>query len=248
MIEPLIPDARALGDLRLEADLHLTISLMEQFRGVSPKRTSDSRRRSSVCRRSAQESGRSADRSHPGIDHRPVPRIHRRHSRGVALLERTAPQLEQKHDYVGSSFALMALGLGLRALGRVRQGRGHPDSSTGFGGEGRHHRQARHDDRNFDGSLGKGRSGRGGPIAMRCTDVPKRPAPGLRSCQQFRARRRVPSARQIRRGEDRSRSKHRCRQYARAASVQANDRGAREAKRGTSGPAGRRDDDVRRSA
>ena len=37
MIEPLIPDARALGDLRLEADLHLTISLMEQFRGVSPE-------------------------------------------------------------------------------------------------------------------------------------------------------------------------------------------------------------------
>ena len=38
MIEPLIPDARALGDLRLEADLHLTVSLMRAVPRRQPGR------------------------------------------------------------------------------------------------------------------------------------------------------------------------------------------------------------------
>ena len=37
---------------------------------------------------------------------------------GVRTLEESAPLLEQKHDFVGSSFALMALGMGLARLGR----------------------------------------------------------------------------------------------------------------------------------
>ena len=33
------------------------------------------------------------------------------------MLEKTAPQLAQKHDFVGSSFALVALAMGYARLG-----------------------------------------------------------------------------------------------------------------------------------
>ena len=117
MIEPPIPDARALGDLRLEADLHLTISLMEQFRGVSPE--DNERLRASLQRVSeiAAELGDPLIAAIPesviGLFRVFTGDLHE----GIALLERTAPQLEQKHDYVGSSFALMALGLGYARVG-----------------------------------------------------------------------------------------------------------------------------------
>jgi tetratricopeptide (TPR) repeat protein len=117
MIEPLIPDARMLGDLRLEADLHLTISLMEQFRGVSPEE--NERLRASLQR--VSEIG--AELGDPLIAAIPESiiglfRVFTGDIReGVALLEKTAPQLERKHDFVGSSFALMALGLGYARLG-----------------------------------------------------------------------------------------------------------------------------------
>src|SRR5690242_20002301 len=116
-IEPLIPDARSLGDLRLEADLHLTISLMEQFRGVSPE--DDARLKASLQRVSeiAAELGDPLIAAIPesviGLFRVFTGDLHE----GIALLEKTAPQLEQKHDYVGSSFALMALGLGYARVG-----------------------------------------------------------------------------------------------------------------------------------
>jgi tetratricopeptide (TPR) repeat protein len=117
ILEPLIPDARALGDLQLEADLHLTISLLQQFRGVSPEE--DERLRSSL-QRVAEIADELDD---PFIAALPESiiglfRVFTGDLRGgVALLEKTAPQLEHKHDFVGSSFALMALGLGYGRLG-----------------------------------------------------------------------------------------------------------------------------------
>lgn len=117
MIEPLVADARALGDLRLEADLHLTISLLQQFRGVSPE--DDERLRASLQRISeiAAELGDPLIAALPesiiGLFRVFTGDVHG----GITLLEKTAPQLEQMHDYVGSSFALMALGLGYARIG-----------------------------------------------------------------------------------------------------------------------------------
>jgi tetratricopeptide (TPR) repeat protein len=116
-VEPLVADARALGDLRLEADLHLTISLLEQFRGVSPEE--NERLRSSLERVSEI----AAELDDPLIAALPesIVGLFRVFTGdlhgGIALLEKTAPQLEKKHDFVGSSFALMALGIGYARIG-----------------------------------------------------------------------------------------------------------------------------------
>jgi tetratricopeptide (TPR) repeat protein len=121
IVEPLLADARDLGDLRLEADLLLTITLLLQFRGVSPEE--DELLSSSLSRISAI----AAELNDPFIAALPQSiiglfKVFTGDLRGgTSLLEETAPQLASKHDYVGSSFALMALGMGYARQGEFEK-------------------------------------------------------------------------------------------------------------------------------
>jgi tetratricopeptide (TPR) repeat protein len=109
--------ARALGDLRLELQLHLTIAVLRQLRGESVDTNPDLR---STLDRITQIGAELDDpfvaavpESLIGLSY--VARGYLR--QGVDLLARTAPLLEQKHDYTGSSFALMFLSMGYARLG-----------------------------------------------------------------------------------------------------------------------------------
>jgi tetratricopeptide (TPR) repeat protein len=121
MILPLVDDARSLGDLRLEAELHLSSSLLQRFRGVSPEK-------SAQLRYSLQRISEIAEElDDPFIAALPESivglfRVFTGDLRGgIELLEKTGPQLEQKNDFVGSSFALMALGLGYGRMGEFEK-------------------------------------------------------------------------------------------------------------------------------
>jgi tetratricopeptide (TPR) repeat protein len=117
ILEPVVPDAGRLSDLRLEADVLLTTALVRQFGGEHPDTSPELKRSLDRVSEIAFKLG------DPLIGALPdsivgLVRVFTGDLRGgVALLERTAPQLEQKHDFVGSSFALVALAIGYSRLG-----------------------------------------------------------------------------------------------------------------------------------
>ncbi len=122
IVSSAIPDAARLGDLRLEADVLLTSAMLRQFRRETPE---DSVELQAQLAR-ISEIGRQLD--DPIIAALPdsivgLVRVFTGDMRsGVELLERSAPQLEQKHDFVGSSFALVALAIGYARLGEFEKG------------------------------------------------------------------------------------------------------------------------------
>lgn len=117
IIDPLIVDAERLGDLRLTADVHITAALLRQFRGENPDASPELKRSLGRVSEIAVELG------DPLIAALPqsivgLAQIFTGYLReGVAALVQAAPMLEQKRDFVGSSFALVALALGYARLG-----------------------------------------------------------------------------------------------------------------------------------
>ncbi len=117
-LEPMIEEAERLGDLRLIADVRLHDALLRMFHGqrpaTSPQLAATFARVAEIARELNDPVISALPRSIVGIfqvfsgDLR----------EGVESLQEAAPLLEQKHDFVGSSFALMALGVGLARLGR----------------------------------------------------------------------------------------------------------------------------------
>ena len=122
MIEPVAADAARLGDLRLEADVHLTIALLRQFHGDRPDTSADLRRSLDRVSEIARELGDPLIAALPesiiGLFQIFTGEIRA----GITTLERVAPQLEEKHDFVGSSFALVALAMGYARLGEFAKG------------------------------------------------------------------------------------------------------------------------------
>jgi tetratricopeptide (TPR) repeat protein len=112
-----LPDARRLGDLRLEADVLMTIALLRQFRG---DRTDDSPALRETLER-VSEIGRELD--DPFIAAAPDSMIgmfyvfNGRLREGTDILQRVAPLLERRNDFIGSSFTLVALAIGYARLG-----------------------------------------------------------------------------------------------------------------------------------
>jgi tetratricopeptide (TPR) repeat protein len=109
--------ARELGDLRLEAEALLDLALYRQFGGEQYETSPELRR--ALDR--AAELARQLDDPFLGAMPRSLTGLAQvfsgRLREGTAALRETAPLLEQKHDSIGSSFALMALAIGLARLG-----------------------------------------------------------------------------------------------------------------------------------
>ena len=117
ILEPLIEPAQTLGDLRLEAEIHIHIALTRQFRGERP--STHEQLRASLARVGdiARELGDPAIAALPqsivGLF-----QVFTGHLReGVEKLEEASPLLERKHDFIGSAFALVALAIGYARMG-----------------------------------------------------------------------------------------------------------------------------------
>jgi tetratricopeptide (TPR) repeat protein len=117
MLEPLVAQSRALGDLRLEADVHLHFALLRQLRGGRP--ANDPLLTRSLDR--VNEIGRELNDPLIAALSTSIVGLYEvfsgRMREGVARLEAVQPLLEQKRDFVGSSFALVALSIGYSRLG-----------------------------------------------------------------------------------------------------------------------------------
>jgi tetratricopeptide (TPR) repeat protein len=117
LLEPLVPQAQVLGDLKLEADIHLAIALALQLRGGQPLTDP-------VLRRSLERVDQiSRELNDPLIAalSSSIVGLYEifsgRMLEGVATLEKVQPLLAQKRDFVGSSFALVAQAIGYSRLG-----------------------------------------------------------------------------------------------------------------------------------
>ena len=117
LLEPLVPQSAQLGDLRLEADVHLAIALVRQLRGGRP--IDDEVLARSLAR--VDEIGQQLNDPLISALSSSIVGLYEifsgRMREGVATLEKVQPLLAQKRDFVGSSFALVALAFGYSRLG-----------------------------------------------------------------------------------------------------------------------------------
>jgi tetratricopeptide (TPR) repeat protein len=136
MLGPLVVEAESLGDLRLEADIRLQAAMMRMFQGEHPEASADLER---SLARVSQIAGELHD---PVVDALPKSVVGLFQvftgelRQGVAALQAAAPLLEQKKDFIGSSFALMALGVGLARLGRFEEAERAAERAISVGEEG----------------------------------------------------------------------------------------------------------------
>jgi tetratricopeptide (TPR) repeat protein len=117
LIEQTVANAERLGDLRLIGDAHLYNALVRQFEGERVE-TSESLRNSldrvtEIGEQLNDPMFAALPKSIVGL----TQVFAGEHRTGIANLEEAAPLLVQKRDFVGSSFALMAIGVGYARLG-----------------------------------------------------------------------------------------------------------------------------------
>jgi len=118
IFEPLVADAERLGDRRLEADVHINVAFIRQFRGDRPENSPLIRHSLDKVREIAKEL------DDPFISAIPDALIGLfqvftgEMTEGIAKLREAAPLLEGKHAFVLSSFSYVALSIGLSRLGR----------------------------------------------------------------------------------------------------------------------------------
>jgi len=117
IVEPVIPDAVRLGDLRLEADARITAAMLRQFRRETPENSPPLRHELERVSEIAAELNDPVVAALPESIIGLVRVFTGDIKSGVEMLERAAPQLAQKRDFVGSSFALVALAFGYARLG-----------------------------------------------------------------------------------------------------------------------------------
>jgi tetratricopeptide (TPR) repeat protein len=117
LITPLIEQVEQLNDLRLEADVHVEVAFIRQFRG--------DRENSPQVRRSLERVTEIGEQlNDPLIMAIPKALVGLFQVftgdmvSGVEALREASPLLEEKHAYVLSSFALVARAIGLSRLGR----------------------------------------------------------------------------------------------------------------------------------
>ena len=114
----MVADAERLGDRRLEADVHVNIAFIRQFRGDRPENSPFMRHSIEKMREIAKEL------NDPFISAIPDALIGLFQVftgdmiEGIAKLREAAPMLEEKHAFVLSSFSYVALSIGLSRLGR----------------------------------------------------------------------------------------------------------------------------------
>jgi tetratricopeptide (TPR) repeat protein len=117
LIAKAVEDAERLGDLRLIGDAHLYNALQRQFEGERADTSEDLKKSLDRVTEIAKELDdpllEALPRSIVGITQVFSGALRE----GIENLEYAAPMLADKRDFVGSSFALMALGVGYARLG-----------------------------------------------------------------------------------------------------------------------------------
>jgi tetratricopeptide (TPR) repeat protein len=117
ILEPLIEPAGRLGDLALEAEVHIGIALARQFRGEQPnsheKLRTSLERVAEIARELNDPAIAALPQSLVGLFQVFIGELRD----GIAKLEVSAPQLAQRNDFIASSFALVALAIGYARLG-----------------------------------------------------------------------------------------------------------------------------------
>ncbi|MEP7158085.1 MAG: hypothetical protein ABI797_01540 [Chloroflexota bacterium] len=117
LLEPLVEQCVHLGDLKLEADVHLAIAVVRQMRGGRP--IDDPVLKRSLDR--VDQIGKDLNDPLIAAISRSIIGLYEifsgRMREGVATLEAVQPLLVQKRDFVGSTFALVALTFGYSRLG-----------------------------------------------------------------------------------------------------------------------------------
>lgn len=136
ILNPLITDAEQLGDLRLEAEIHLSIALLRQFRGENRHDSADLRRSLDRISAIAEQLDDPLMAAMPEGMMGLFQVFNGYLFEGVAGLERAAPLLEQKHDFVGSSFALVSLAMGYARLGEFAKAEAAAQKATEVGEKG----------------------------------------------------------------------------------------------------------------
>jgi tetratricopeptide (TPR) repeat protein len=117
LIEKAVADAERLGDLRLIGDAHLYNALQRQFEGQRVE-TSEPLRKSlervtEIAKALNDPLFAALPKSIIGITQVFTGDLRE----GIANLEDAAPLLAEKRDFVGSSFAMMAIGVGYARMG-----------------------------------------------------------------------------------------------------------------------------------
>lgn len=121
ILDPVVEEAESLGDLPLIAEAHLSRALLLQFRGERPDMNASLKHSLDRVAEIGRELGdplmAALPQSIVGLSH-----VFRGQLReGVQVLSDVAPLLERKHDFVGSSFALVALAIGYSRLGEFEK-------------------------------------------------------------------------------------------------------------------------------
>lgn len=121
ILERTVVDAERQDDLRLTADVYLTLALLRQFRGARRETSTELRRELERVSEIAAELGDPLIAALPNSIIGLFQVFTGKLREGVAALEAAAPQLSEKHDFVGSSFALVALAIGYGRMGEFEK-------------------------------------------------------------------------------------------------------------------------------
>ena len=121
LFEPLIERAGRLGDLRLEADVHVNVAFIRQFRGDRPENSPLIQNSLARVRAIAEELNDPFISAIPDALMGLFKVFTGYMLEGIEMLRKASPLLEEKHAFVLSSFCLVALAIGLARLGRFEE-------------------------------------------------------------------------------------------------------------------------------
>ncbi len=121
ILEPITVDAENLDDLRLAAEIHVTTALTRQFRGERPDTSAPLKRSLDRVAELALELKDPLIGAVPAAIVGLFQIFSGELRAGIANLTEAAPLLAQQRAYVGSSFALVALAIGLARMGEFEK-------------------------------------------------------------------------------------------------------------------------------
>jgi hypothetical protein len=136
IFEPLIEQAARLGDRRLEADVHINVAFIRQFRGDRPENSPMVQNSLAKVREIAKELDDPFISAIPDALMGLFKTFTGYMVEGIELLSKTAPLLAEKHAYVLASFAYVALSIGASRLGRFDQAQDAADRAMKLGESG----------------------------------------------------------------------------------------------------------------
>ncbi|MEX2546262.1 MAG: hypothetical protein WD830_00570 [Chloroflexota bacterium] len=117
ILEPIVADAESLADRRLAAEVHVSTAVLRQFSGERPDTSPSLKQSLDRITEIATELKDPLIAAIPASIVGLFQMFTGELREGTAKLAEAAPLLEQKRDYVGSSFALVGLAIGFARMG-----------------------------------------------------------------------------------------------------------------------------------